>query len=141
MENVILALAAVALLAVQTHRNYLMVQAAKRATTERTVNVEITAEAINYDALARAMEASWPTVNVSNEIEGIDYDKLGNAIKKALIESEVAVHNAFVPSYEPAPYFPATNEVIYEDGHATEVNTVTTLEINGTPVRRFPNRT
>ena len=132
METVI-AIAACALLAVQTHRNYLMVQASKKSATN-VINV-VPAE-VDYDALARAMEGSWPAVTVSNDFE-IDYNKLGDAIKKALIESEVAVHNAVVS--EPVVVYSTPDRSITVP--VSEVFEPTNLsEINGIPVRKFPSR-
>ena len=102
--EVIIAVAAVLLLGVQTHRNYLMTKAKP---------VVVQPAEIDYDALARAMEASWPTVNISNDIT-IDYDKLAEAISQIKIPA-IEVHPNLNPTIvvQPAPIVIEQGATIY----------------------------
>lgn len=97
---------------------------------------------VDYDSLARAMEASWPTVNIDNQLF-IDYDKLAEAINKlpaptVVVQTLPTVIPSASPNTNPSPYW--QSPVIsggqintYEDGHYT-------INVNGAdiPVRKFP---
>lgn len=134
METIVLAIAAVLLLGVQTHRNYLMVQASRK---QSSINVVVQPAEIDYDSLARAMEASWPTVNVTNE-QTTDYSKLSDAIKKALIESGVALHNAQLPVVVPVPpAYPTPPSPIY---YPVISETSNEIEVDGVKGKQFPAR-
>lgn len=134
--EIVIAIAAVILVGIQAQRNYLMIQAAKKPTV------------VVSDVKVELGEEYWPTVTVSNDIvNDIDYNKLSGAIKKALLESGVELHNAklpvtgipvVIPNPEPAPYWqsPIINEVTYEDGHTT----TNVVEVNGVPGKQFPAR-
>lgn len=91
METIV-AVAACALLAVQAHRNYLMVKNSRSAPDPIFVSVTVP-----------EIEVPSPLVTtVVNESDSLDYIKLGAAIKTALIESGIALHNA-IYTQQPDP--------------------------------------
>lgn len=118
----------------------------KAQRTETHNHIEVRSAEIDYDSLARAMEASWPTVNVTNELD-IDYAKIGNAIKMALIESGVALHNAQLPVQIPVyPLVPQPPSPYWQSPTVSQTDVVDDQEYrtinDGTevPVRSFPKR-
>lgn len=128
METII-AFAACSLLAVQIHRNYLMVKASKRSSLAPiVVNVQVP-----------EIEIPRPVVTtVVHEDKELDYRKLGDSIKKALIESGVALHNAQLPVVVPVPpqlpVYPNTPPYPI----INEVTTSNEVEINGYKAKKFP---
>jgi hypothetical protein len=133
MENIVIAIAGSILVVIQAHRNWLMVQARKNELTE--VHVHVTAPEVDHDAIARAMEASWPTVNVTNDVT-LDYDALAEALAKALPIPQTVV---FEPAQVPMPWqnpVLSENTNVLEDGHTTTND----IEINGHKAKRFPAR-
>lgn len=131
MENIVIAVAGTILVFIQAHRNWLMVQARKNELTE--VHVHVTAPEVDHDAIARAMEASWPTVNVTNDVT-LDYEKLAEALAKVL---PIAPTPVFQPI--PAPTYP-TPPVHYPVISEGETTTTNDIEINGHKAKRFPAR-
>lgn len=136
----ILAVVGVLLLTVQTHINYLMIQAAKNNRPNVTVlppEVHVTQPdvkmEIDYQALAEAM------ANLPAPIVNVNVDNPWPVIPNP----------APMPQY-PSPYWqtPIVSETggninTYDDGHTITVNEeqpTNILEINGIPVRRFPSR-
>lgn len=65
----------------------------------------------------------------------IDYKKLGDAIKKALMESHIAVHNATLPVVIPNTT-PTTTPLIATPQN--ESSLVTNIEVEGVPAKQFP---
>lgn len=131
----ILAIAAVGLLVIQAHRNYLIMKGSNKP-SETIINVEV-----DYESLAQAMEASWPTVTVMQESQGLefDYEKLAEAIGK-LPAPNIIVSNpgpVVVPTY-PQPQYPSGP--YWQSPTVSEISVDTTEEINGISVRRFPGK-
>lgn len=89
-----------------------------------------------------------PTIVVQSNPSALnfDYEKFGAAIKKAILESQVALHNAevvlpvVIPNTTPIPGTPspllvtAQNSNYYFDGHTL----ATDVEIEGVPAKQFP---
>lgn len=124
----ILAIAAVGLLIIQAHRNYLIIKSS--TSSETVIKVEV-----DYEALADAMEASWPAVTVSNDIQ-INYDKLA----EALSQQPAPIITVPAPTVIPNPPNPWWQDPIVSDDQAFATNTTNELEINGFPVKRYPAR-
>lgn len=133
MEQAIIAIAGTILVVIQAHRNWLMVQAKKNELTE--VHVHVTAAEVDYDALARAMEASWPTVNVSNDVT-LDYEALAEALAKALPIAPTPVFPAIPVPQPQYPSYPNYPPIVSD----TETTTGNDIEINGIKAKRFPAR-
>lgn len=135
----ILTAAAVVLVTIQAHRNYLMIKnASNQSSGSIPVNVKVSLE---------LPEEYWPTVTVSNDISHeLDYNKLGEAVKMALIESGVALHNAqipvIIPNPNPQPYSGPywQTPVVSDSVGDVNVETSNESEINGIPGRKFPAR-
>lgn len=131
MENAIIAIAAVALLAVQTHRNYLMVQAAKRVQVAPVVNVTV-----------EPSEFAVELQPLVSQTDGIDYDRLEEMLARmiAAINTGPAIpyYPPQPPTYiplSPQPQYPYTiSETGSESVNANEV------EINGVKGKQFPAR-
>lgn len=129
MEAVI-AIAAAILVGIQAHRNYLMIQAAKKPTT------------VVSDVKVELGEEYWPTVTVSNDIT-IDYDALAEALSRQephiiYVKSEPVIIPNPVPYHPPSPYWQTP---VVSGDHTNIVGEDTNLiDINGVPAKRFPNK-
>lgn len=132
MENIIIAIAAVILVAIQGHRNYLMVQAAKNVAAG-TLEVR-ESEPIPVQVTLVLPEEYWPTVTVSNDIT-IDYDKLAAAFNKQE-PTIINVQPTVIPTPPQYPVPPYYNPIISE-GQATTGNEI---EIDGVKGKKFPAR-
>lgn len=110
---------------------------------QKTLNqIEVQPSEIDYDALARAMEASWPTVTVSNDIQ-IDYDKLAEALAVQPAPN-ITVQPTVIPSPTPtypSPYWQSpvvSSEQI--DTYQEQEHLITINDGTEVPVRSFPRR-
>ena len=129
--DIVLTIAAVLLVAIQAHRNWLMINKP----------TQINIEPLDHEALAKLIEASWPAVTVSNDIQ-IDYDKLAEALSKqpaaVITVTTPAPLPVVIPNPQPpsGPYWqtPVVSglENTYDDGHSNDI------EINGYQARKFP---
>lgn len=129
----IIAIAACALLIVQAHRNYLMVQAAKRASVAPEIIVNVPAPVVNV-----TVEAPEPVELTAVEAFEFDYSYLEVILDRitSVLESlerpippitrqDVTIPLRTLP--EPTWQAPTISEINVE-------------EINGIEVRRFPAR-
>lgn len=91
------------------------------------------------NALQEIPQPKAPVVTVLAEPSDvsfdIDYKKLGDAIKKALMESHIAVHNAQLPVVIPNTT-PTTTPLIATPQN--ESSLVTNIEVEGVTAKQFP---
>jgi hypothetical protein len=122
MEGII-AIAAVILVAIQGHRNYLMIQAAKTSGYPLEATIEVA-------------EQAPPVVNISFEI---DYEKLADAFNRqepTIIRVEpVGIPPVLYPVPAPQPY--PNQYPIISDGTSATGNEI---EIDGVKGKKFPAR-
>lgn len=134
MENVIIAIAAVILVGIQAHRNYLMVQAAKR-TTEHTSEVHV-----NVQPAEPAVDIKVePLQRVDVAVE-IDYAKLTLALAEAIQKGMPPQLPVVIPNPNP-PYIPpsgpywqtpiVSGEAVIEE---TTIQTASGVEV---PIKKF----
>lgn len=93
------------------------------------------------NALQEIPQPKAPVVTVLAEPSDVsfdlDYEKLGAAIKRALMEAQIAIHNANIPptTHEAVPYWqaPVTSR------EQTVTHTLSTnVEIEGVPAKQYP---
>lgn len=91
------------------------------------------------NALQEIPQPKAPVVTVLAEPSDVsfdlDYEKLGAAIKKALMESHIAVHNAQLPVVIPNTT-PTTTPLIATPQN--ESSLVTNIEVEGVTAKQFP---
>lgn len=123
----ILAVTGTLLVIIQFHRNTLLKKQLDKQPTSTTICVPAPIVNVTVDPKAPMVTVLAEPSDVKFEL---DYDRLSIAIRKALLESHVAVHNA------------DTIPVQLIDDTDLITNTVVTpsLEIDGIPVRQFPSR-
>lgn len=94
------------------------------------------------NALQEIPQPKAPVVTVLAEPSDVsfdlDYEKLGAAIKKALMESQIAMHNAQLPVVVPNTPPEPRGEGWWSHTPQNESVLATDIEIEGTPAKQFP---
>lgn len=121
-------------LAAQTYRNHLMIAQMKRTQTAQPPVINVTVENPEVEVL--------PIQTGYVESFQINYDELSRAIKMALIESGVALHNAQLPVVIPVPptIYPNTPPSPIYYPIISETTTTNELEVDGVKGKQFPAR-